>query len=245
MDINSTENDDAVDVHELSDDEEEVDMENIEEATDAVAVNDLDFIAEHAATEWNFSVIAASGLQGAELPEQLMVVDDPHDDGDDSSEGERGDEEDAGAGAGAGAAAECSSDSDSDDSECIVDSGGKGKREQWCTEEEVLADWLQPLAASCTATSCVILFSHMTQDAACMSYRRNQNHILSCHVIVNLPLIHHLPSSTHHPSTTYHHSPISTHLTPHIPPHPTQTHPTLTGERPRRSAQDASRGARH
>jgi hypothetical protein len=143
MDVNSTENDDAVDVHDLSDDEEEVDMENIEEATDAVAVNDLDFIAEHAATEWNFSVIAASGLQGAEMPEQLMVVDDPHDDDDDSSEGEHGDEEDAGAGGGAdtgaGTAAVSSSDSDSDDSECIVESGGKGKREQWCTEEEVLA----------------------------------------------------------------------------------------------------------
>ena len=147
MDINSTENDDAVDVHELSDDEEEVDMENIEEATDAVAVNDLDFIAEHAATEWNFSVIAASGLQGAELPEQLMVVDDPNDDDDDSTDGD----EDIGAVAvaGAGAAAESSSDSDSDDSECIVESGGKGKREQWCTEEEVAATtYPSDLAAS-------------------------------------------------------------------------------------------------
>ncbi len=158
MDVNLTENDDAVDVHDLSDDEE-VDMENIEEATDAVAVNDLDFISEHAATEWNFSAIPASGLQGAEMPEQLMIVDDPNDGGDDSSEGEDGDEEDVGAGA--EAAAESSSDSDSDDSECIVESGGKGKREQWCTEEEVLTT-TPTVAASYTVTPYVVLLCSST-----------------------------------------------------------------------------------
>jgi hypothetical protein len=163
MDVNLTENDDAVDVHDLSDDEE-VDMENIEEATDAVAVNDLDFISEHAATEWNFSAIPASGLQGAEMPEQLMIVDDPNDGGDDSSEDEDEDEKDVGAGAEAAAesSSDSDSDSDSDDSECIVESGGKGKREQWCTEEEVLATTpLPPLAASCQLHSYTICCAPM------------------------------------------------------------------------------------
>lgn len=127
------ENDDRIDVQDLSDDEE-VDMENIEEVPGGVAVNDLDFIAEYAATEWSFSAISTVGLQGAEMPEQLMVV-DAIDDVDDGSE----DDDDHGdIDAVADVASESSSDSGSDDSYIVVESSGNVKSDQWCTEEEVL-----------------------------------------------------------------------------------------------------------
>ena len=143
MDVNSADNDEEVDVHDLSDeDEEEVNMENIDDdVTGAAAVNDLDFIAEHAATEWSFSVLPVGSSLSADVPEPRMVVDNTHDadNDEDSSEDDHDDTADV-----PGPAVESSSDSDSDESDFVLDSGGKGKSELWCTEEEVLITYDHP-----------------------------------------------------------------------------------------------------